>query len=211
VWAEVVAVLTNPERLLSLAHAAMDVRPDVEAVEDDDLRTIDRRIHRIEKGLGSTVAGLVRRGMDVAAIDELESDLVRLRQHRATVEASQLASRDKADRMERLHSLASRAEQVLADPSPELQRRVMELLDVRVRVMGWLPCDACGGKGFVSAGVEPRTRARGATGVPCPACRRHRFIPAVEISGVVPDSASLDPGDGASGAANYPFLVVAAG
>lgn len=215
VWTEVVAVLTDPERLLSLAHAAMNARPDAEAAEDEDLSTIDRRIHRLERGLGSTVAGLVRRGMDLAAISaatgELESDLLRLRQHRATVEAWQLASRDRADRMQRLHSLARRAEQVLADPSPDLQRRVLELLDVRVRVTAWLPCDACGARGFVSAGFEPRTRTRGATGVPCPACRRHRFIPAIEISGVVPDSASLDPGHGDSGAANYPFHVVAAG
>lgn len=209
VWTEVVAVLTNPERLLSLAQTAMNGRPDAEAAEDEDLSAIDRRIHRLEKGLGSTVAGLVRRGMDVAAIDaatgELESDLLRLRQHRATVEAWQLASRDKADRMQRLHSLARRAEQVLADPSPDIKRRVLELLDVRVRIMAWLPCDACGGKGFVSAGFEPRTRTRGATGVPCPACRRHRFIPAVEISGVVPESMSSST---ASNRNNLPMLAV---
>lgn len=153
--------------------------------------------------------------MDVAVIDaataELESDLARLRQHRATIEAWQLATRDKADRMQRLWNLARRAEQVLADPSPEVQRRVLELLDVRVRITAWLPCRACSGKGFVSAGFEPRTRSRGATAVPCPACHRHRFIPAVEITGVVPDASSLDPGQNDPSAANYPFHVVAAG
>lgn len=215
VWTEVVAVLTDPERLLSLAHAALNARPDVEAVEGEDLSNIDRRILRLENGLGSTIAGLVRRGMDVAAIGaatgELESDLLRLRQHRATVAAWQLASRDKADRMQRLHNLARRAEEVLADPSPDLQRRVLDLLDVKVQITAWLPCAACDGKGFVSAGFEPRTRSRGATGVPCPECLRHRFIPAVEISGVVPDSDSLDPRHNEQSGANYPFHVVPAG
>lgn len=215
VWAEVVAVLTDPERLISLAHTAMSKRPDLEAVENEGLAPIDRRIRRLEKGLGSTVAGLVRRGMDVAVIGaataELESDLVRLRQHRATIEAWQLATQDKVDRMQRLYSLARRAEQVLADPSPEVQRRVLDLLDVRVRIAAWLPCDMCRGKGLVSAGFEPRRRSRGATGVSCPACRRHRFIPAVEITGVVPDTTSLDPSQNDLSAANYPFHVVAAG
>jgi len=214
VWSEVVAVLTDPERLYSLAHTAMEARPDVEADENDDLGAIDRRIRRLETGLGSTVAGLVRRGMDVAVIDaataELEADLARLHKHRATVEGWQIATRDKADRMQRLWGLARRAEEVLADPSPEVQRRVLELLDVRVRITACVPCEACAGKGLVSAGFDPGTRSRGATGVACPACRRHRFIPVIEITGVVPDATSLDPGSGDPSAANYPFHVVAA-
>ncbi len=153
--------------------------------------------------------------MDVAAINvatgELEADLSRLREHKATVEAWHLAAREKTDRLERLWSLARRAEQVLADPSPEVQRRVLDLLDVRVCVTAWKICDSCHGRGFVPAGFEPRTRSRGATGVACPTCRRHRFLPVIEISGVIPDSSSLDPGRNDPSAANYPFHVVSAG
>lgn len=215
VWAEVVEVLTNPHRLLALAQVAMDARSSVEAVEDTDLIAIGRRIRKLENGLGSTVAELVRRGMDAAVINaatsELEADLARLREHRSTLAAWREASRDSADRMQRLWNLAQRAEQVLGEPSQEVQRRILDLLDVKVRVVGWQPCEACNGKGFVDAGFAPRTRGRGATGVVCPSCRRHRFVPMIEIAGVVPDASSLDAARSDPTAANYPFQIVAAG
>jgi DNA invertase Pin-like site-specific DNA recombinase len=215
VWNEVVAVLRDPDRLFSLAQHAMEARRDIDATEHDDLGAIDRRIRRLEKGLGSTVADLARRGMDVAVVEaataELESDLARLRQHRATVQGWELVARDKADRMQRLWTLARRAEEVLEDPTPDVQRRVLELLDVEVRTTTWLECEPCKGKGFVSAGVAPGMRRRGATGVACPACNRYRFIPVIEIRGVVPDATSLDLPVEQAGAQNYPFHVIAAG
>lgn len=215
VWAEVAAVLLSPKRLFALADAATAVRPEVEAAEDNDLGAIDRRIRRLEIGIGSTIASLVRRGVDVGAIAaataELESDLARLRERRTTIEGWQVVTRENADRLQRLATLASRAEEVLAEPTPEVQRRVLDLLDVHVRITATIPCTACNGKGFVSAGVEPGTRRRGATGIACPVCRRYRFIPAVEIRGVVPDATSLDLRPDETSAARYPFRVLSAG
>ncbi|MCA1705356.1 MAG: hypothetical protein LC808_19710, partial [Actinobacteria bacterium] len=96
------SVLTNPTRLLALAQAAIDARPYVGAAGKDDAVTIDRRIGRLERSLGTTVADLLRRGMDAAVIDiatsELEADLARLREHRSMLAAWQDANRDKADR-----------------------------------------------------------------------------------------------------------------
>lgn len=215
IWSEVVSVLTNPERLLALAQAAMDARPYFEAAEEDDTVTIERRIGRLERSLGSTVADLLRRGMDAGVIDiatsQLEADLARLREHRSMLAAWQHATRDKADRMQRLWDMARRAEHLLANPSQAAQRRILDLLDVKVKVTGWEQCEACGGRGFVAAGFEPGTRGGGATGVICAACRRHRFIPVIQISGVVPDQSSLDPGKSDPTAANYPFQILAAG
>ena len=213
VWSEVVSVLTNPDRLLALAQAALDARPEAEAVEGEDILTIDRRIGRLETALGSTVADLLRRGMDAVVVDravrELEDDLARLREHRARLAAWQSAGRDKADRMQRLWDMARHAEEVLADPSPPRQRRILDLLDVRVRVTGWDRCEACAGRGFVSAGFDRRSRPAGSTGVVCPACLRHRSIPILRIAGVVPDQPSLEPGRRNPAAADYPFHIVA--
>ena len=215
VWSEVTAVLTNPERLLALAQAALDARPDAEAAEGEDLAVVDRRIVRLEHSLGSTLATLLRRGMDVAVVDaatrELEADLARLREHRARLAAWQEASREKADRMRRLWGMARQAEQVLADPSPEAQRRILDLLDVRVRVSGWERCEACAGRGWVSARVAPAAHAPGGTGTICLGCLRHRYLPVIHIAGVVPDQPSLEPGERHSSAADYPFRIVATG
>ena len=215
VWAEVVSVLTSPERLLALAETALTARPYLEANEDDDLAALDRRIRRIENALGAKVAELLRRGMDVAVVNvatsELESELARLNEHRSLVTAWHNASRDQSDRLQRLWRLAQHAEEVLADADPALQRRVLDLLDVRVRVTGWERCEACDGRGFVPAGFQPGTRSSGATGVSCPTCKRHRFVPVIEISGVVPETSSLDSGTRDPAAVVYPFRVTAAG
>jgi DNA invertase Pin-like site-specific DNA recombinase len=215
VWSEVTSVLTNPERLLALAQVAMDTRPDAEAAEGGDVAALDRRINRLERSLGSTVADLLRRGMDATVVDvatrELEADLARLREHRARLAAWQEASRDKADRMQRLWDMARQAEQLLANPTPVVQRRILDLLDVRVQITGWDRCEACAGRGFVAAGFEPRTRSSGATGMNCPACLRHRYVPVIRIAGVVPDQPSLEHGQRNPNAADYPFQIVASG
>lgn len=141
VWSEVGSLLTNPQRLLLLAETALDIRPDVERSEQDGPAAVGQRIRRLENGLGSTVADLVRRGMDLAVVSaataELEQELALLRQRKATLDAWQRASQDKIDRLQRLSELAQRAEQVLRDPSPELQRRILDLLDVQVRILEW--------------------------------------------------------------------------
>ncbi|MFP5317189.1 MAG: recombinase family protein [Acidimicrobiia bacterium] len=215
VWSEVLSVLTDPDRIVALAQTALDARGPAEAVEGEDIHALDRRIARLERALGSTVADLLRRGMDPAVITvasaELDADLVRLREHRARVATWQEVTREKADRMQRLWELARRARELLATPTPEMQRRILDLLDVRVRVVGWELCELCAGRGFVSAGFDARSRPRGSTGVVCASCRRHRFVPVIEIAGVVPDQVSLDPGDCVLAAGTYPFQIHAAG
>lgn len=211
VWAEVVSVLTNPQRLFALAEAAMTARPYIESSEDDDLAALDRRIRRLEHAVGTKVAELLSRGMDVAVVNvatlELEQELARLREHRSMVASWHIASRDQADRMQRLWSMAKQAEQLLVRPAPELQKRVLDLLNVRVHVTQWERCAACDGKGFVSAGLEPGSRSRGATGRNCETCARHRFLPIIEIAGVVPDASSLNLAHRDPDATTYPFQI----
>ncbi len=213
VWDEVVRLLTNPARLNDLARVALDSRPAAEAIETEDLAAVDRRIARLENGLASTIADLVRQGMDATAIraasHELENDLLRVRERRATVAAWQASAREKAGRMERLLSLSKRAAEALTAPDPELRRRVLDLLDLRVRVKDWVVCDECEGRGFVSSMHSPRTRSRGATGIICPACSRYRFIPMVDIDGVIPDTSGLDEVQPATDAARFPFKIQA--
>ena len=114
-----------------------------------------------------------------------------------------------SDRMQRLWTLASRAQQTVVNPSPQLQRRVLDLVDLHVQVTHWDTCQDCHGRGFVSAGHPSRSRTRGATGISCPTCHRHRHIPAIEIRGVIPDTTQLDPTTTGPNTPSYPFHIKA--
>jgi hypothetical protein len=76
------------------------------------------------------------------------------------------------------------------------RRRLIDLLDIRVRVVGWDPCPTCSGMGLLpKLGPEASRRRlvnqRGLEDlrykpVICPTCRRSRFIPKVTIMGTLP-------------------------
>jgi hypothetical protein len=77
----------------------------------------------------------------------------------------------------------------------ELRRRLIELLDLRVEVMGWKPCDTCDAKGLIPTTNE--IRRQGNTGVGCPDCLRTRHIPALRVTGQIPELLLASLGDGA--------------
>jgi hypothetical protein len=78
-------MLTEPDRLLALAGLAYHSEPDT----TEDLSALGRKITRIEAALGSTLADLLARGTDPAAIQratsQLDADLRRLKAHRNQV------------------------------------------------------------------------------------------------------------------------------
>lgn len=213
VWDEVLRLLTNPERLQNLAGAALDARPAAKSAETEDLAALDRRVARLENGLASTVADLVRQGMDAstirAASRELEDDLARLRERRAIIKAWQASAQEKAERMERLAELATRASESLTTPEPALRRRVLDLLDIRVTVTGWVVCDTCEARGLIASTDASGTRSRGATGTICPSCSRYRYIPVVDIEGVIPDAPRLESAPQTADSLRFPFRLEA--
>lgn len=196
VWQEVLAMLLDPVRLSAIAEAGVRQPEAASHSAEASVLALDRKINRVESGLGSTLADLVRQGMDARSIQlatkQLESELDELRHKRESVLRWQSLNADRNNRIAKVVSLSARAEEALVDATPDVKRRVLDLLDVRVRVTGWQRCEACLGRGFVASGHAPGSRGRGATGVACNACHRHRAIPLVAIDGIIPDVPGFD-------------------
>lgn len=187
-WSQITAILTDTDRLMQLAGVAETAASSTEPV--DDLAKLDRQIARIERDGGRTIADLVKRGMHVGVIDstvvQLETDLVRLRGRREQVATWMTLNRNRTERIQRVWALSQTMRETLSDPGIETQRAVIELLEVRVQVVGWHQCANCAGKGGLSGGEAPSGwRGRG-TVMSCPTCLRHRVVPDIVIDLSVP-------------------------
>ncbi len=209
VWSATHDMLTDPERLLALAGVAESAH---HASGPDDLAAINRKIRRIETALGSTIIQLVTTGTDPTAIQyatrQLEDELERLKAHRDRV-VSWTAARDtQSDHARRLLALADTARDALAHAEDNLRRDIIHLLDIRVRVTGTTPCQSCSGKGLVGADPETAGSGRGRTGRICPTCARFRRVPLIEISGAIPDTATLQHSETATATSAMPFRLI---
>lgn len=205
IWRQVTELLTDPARLAEFAGLAAATSVEAEASASESAASIATKIARIEKAIGERLANLYAQGKSdaivAAATAALESDLERLTvQHRQVVSWERTA-RTTRDQAGRLATLAVNARRTLDNPNPEVRRRVIELLDIRVVVTGHIPCDTCAGKGVVLDLDAPQRGAWNGRGQPatCPSCRRLRSTPAISITGVVPAASSLgdtaaDPG-----------------
>lgn len=194
VWAQIADMLLQPERLMAQAHQALGMTEEGMAHQSEDLGALDRRIGRLEESIGSQVAELLKRGMDArvvqAATSELEADLERLRSHRQRLVAWTEAHLNQSAKARRLELFAAQAARSLGETSPEAKLRIIDLLDITVRITGWVTCASCGGKGVVPKAELPGRR--GCQVDSCSECRRHRYIPVIETSGVVSPSSEGD-------------------
>ena len=82
--------------------------------------------------------------------------------------------------------LAAQAAAALDASDPATRRRLVDLLDVRVQVTGWHVCETCAGKGKLRDPRPQGERRHGNTGLNCPTCHGHKWVPAVTVSGVIP-------------------------
>lgn len=201
VWTEIAGILTNPEILMRGAREALQLVASTKEIEVEDLAAMDRRIARLERAAGEQVAKLLAAGMDPAvaqhAVAALTCDLESVRAQRVKVAAWSVANAERTNRAERLRELARRAARILAEPTPEVQQRVIEVLDVRVNVSGFTKCASCDGTGWQLADLdETGKRPKGWKGiVPCLACQRSRRSMEWSMTGEVPDTLLDVPGD----------------
>lgn len=207
VWSATHEMLTDPERLLTLAGIADSAHQPAGA---DDLTALTRKIRRIESALGSSIAQLVTSGTDPVAIRhatrQLEEELERLKMHRDRVVGWAAARDTQSDHARRLLTLADTARDALDHAADDLRLNIIQLLDIRVRVVGTMPCHECSGKGLIKASPETATTGRGRTGRVCPTCARFRRIPSIEISGAIPDAGSIEDARAATSA--MPFRLI---
>jgi site-specific DNA recombinase len=182
VWAEVTALLSDPERLLSMARDYLGLRREQVGVERGQLATVRSKIARLERSLSETVVEYAKAGLPAAALTEatraLQDELQSLRDHEARLEAWQAENVAESGRMRRLWELADLAATRLATMTPQQRRHVLALLDVRVTVLGWDHCPECLGRGKVKGGKG---------GVRCPRCVGLKQIATVRVEGTVYD------------------------
>ncbi len=88
--------------------------------------------------------------------------------------------------------------------------RVLDLLEVRVRVTGWVQCSTCKGSGWVASGRWTGRKTFYEAGKLCPTCLRHKWVPQLSVAGVVPEATSLDLATTDLSVARWPFEVVGA-
>ena len=193
VWGEVVALLSEPDRLLAMANKALGLRSDEASTHQEQLDGLDRKIAALQEARTERVVAALKAGIDPAALkaatDELAAEERALTSHRDRVRAWRDQSEAETDRAHRLRELAAGARERLASMAPPQRREVLDLLDVRVTITGWKCCDACGGKGRVKGG-------RG--GLSCPGCRAMRRVPLLRIEGFLDPGLGLPPTSGNS-------------
>jgi hypothetical protein len=202
VWGEVKALLGDGARLHRLAERWLErnstARPDVEA----QIETLDRKVRRLERALGEQIATLLARGIDDLALDiattELQHELDDSRQNRAHLAAVQAHSSNLMSKAEQLWRLASHAMHALDEAEPSIREQVVRLLDVRVDVIGWLACSACGGSG--RTGIDGRSRS-------CPGCLGCRHLPRLVIAGALSDDLAAAFGEPPVAGPPIPFEI----
>jgi hypothetical protein len=150
-----------------------------------------------------------------AAIRKLDASLVELRRHRDEMMRFRGKNLAAAGLSAQLRTLASQAQDVLDTADETTRRRVLELLEVRIEVLGWKACTTCRGNGLL-ARPDPRRRHAGGDDdrrgelLICPDCLRTRRIPVLRIAGQVPELllATFEAGGTAPALTQAPGLVM---
>lgn len=143
VWGEVSGVLSEPKRLLAMAHDYLGLRGQQVEVERDQIEVIDSKIASLERAVANAYTEGLKVGLDGSALKlattQLNEELAAARRHRAQMEAWQADAEAESSRMRKLWELADAAHRRMADMSPEEKATVLDLLDVRVQVTGYAP------------------------------------------------------------------------
>ena len=194
VWDLVAQELTDPVRLQHLAGLAASL-PERSDASPDDLSSLDRKIKRLEAAIGSQIADLLASGLDSDAVRIASQDLHRrlesLRIQRARALRWASARADHAAQVDRIANFALSARTALGDPTPDLKAHVIDLLDIRVTIVGHTPCITCSGRGLLPSTQGAPEDRRSQTGAICPTCRRFRSLPTIELAGFLPNADHL--------------------
>jgi DNA invertase Pin-like site-specific DNA recombinase len=187
VWREVVALLSEPDRLLAMAEAHLDERGDRLDVDRAELASIDRKLTSLAQARTERVTAALKAGIDAgilaAAVSEIEAEEAALRTHRDHLAAFAKHADAEGERVEQLRALADTARDRLGAMDDRERREVLGLLNVQVRVTGWHICRTCHGRG--------RLRGGGKGGRRCPDCHAARNVPALRLTGEVLDLRQL--------------------
>lgn len=188
VWHEVVKVLSNPVTLERIAREHLHTLEDAVGNDGGEIASLQAQIKAKERTLSDTAVTYLESGVDPgvmkAATDRINGELALLRRRLEQVE--QLHD-DRATLAARLHSV-QHITRLLAERLPTLantdRREVLDLLNVKVSVMGWEVCEGCSGRKVVPTGHGARR---------CLACSGVGHVPLVLIEGTLTEHLFMAP------------------
>jgi site-specific DNA recombinase len=139
VWEQVCDLLSKPERLVELAEQYLGMRSSQLEVERDGIEETEQKLREIERAIKNVLLTSAKAGLEPNEIEEAVTELTgerdALRRHLGMIESWQADSARESERMRALWALADEAHRRLPHMSPEEQKEILDLLDVRVTVL----------------------------------------------------------------------------
>ena len=190
VLAAVQSALGGQEQTRRLAQAARRGGATAK-VSTEDLAAVERRVKRLERAAGDSLARALAAGVDPLVASQaaasLAVELAAARTQRDQVAGWVAVNAADARRARDIDLLAEQIDWVLESPDAPTARRLIELLAIHVTVSGWQPCPTCAGKGLLPVKEPGETQhTPGRVARVCDDCQRHRHIPVIAVRGVLP-------------------------
>jgi DNA invertase Pin-like site-specific DNA recombinase len=139
VWEQVCDLLSRPERLLELAEQFLGLRSSQLEVEREGIEDTEKKLRDLDRAIKNVLLTSAKAGLEPSEIASAVSDLTEerdaLRRHLAMIESWRKESERESERMRRLWELAEQAHRRLPNMTPEEQKEVLDLLDVRVTIL----------------------------------------------------------------------------
>src|SRR5690606_23755934 len=135
--------------------------------------TVEAAISDLRSKMSTTVADLVRQGLDAEVMatvtNELQGDLHHLERRRLFLARRGESAAAARERLAHLIDLATAAERSIAAASDEDRRNILKLAGAQVRLLRWSDCEGCDGSGrhWSVRGVKLR---KGMKRPPCDDC-----------------------------------------
>lgn len=137
-WAQVLNLLTDPDRLMAMARERLGMLEGAEGVTAEALADAEAAVKRTQDALARGAARCISMGLDEGT---MEATLAELRnqhraavEHRATVATMRAETTEAKARMVTAQRLAEVARQRLLTASADLRAKVFALLDVRAAI-----------------------------------------------------------------------------
>ena len=139
VWEQVCDLLSKPERLLELAEQYLGMRSAQLEVERDSAEDTEKKLKHLDRAIKNVLLTSAKTGLEPAEIEAAVAELTRerdaLRRHMAMIEAWRAESHRESQRMRELWDLAEHASKRLPHMTPEEQKEIYDLLDIRVTII----------------------------------------------------------------------------
>jgi len=138
VWAQVLDLLTDPDRLMAMARERLGMLTGAQEVTAEALADADAAVKRSQNALARAVAQCLSLGLDAATteatVQALRTQHTGALEHRATVAAMSQETAQARARMVTAQTLAQVARDRLVTADSGLRAQVLGLLAVEVRV-----------------------------------------------------------------------------